>query len=116
VGARILDNWTAMQQDIAQRATRRAPARPSVRGRDSVGAADGGAHGQGDHARYPDVELTILSHSSIDILRHLEEFTIDVGFTYLDNEPVEGMRAEPIYMERYCLLVRADHELARRRR
>ena len=30
-----------------------------------------------------------------------------------DNEPVEGMRAEPIYMERYCLLLRADHELAR---
>ena len=42
------------------------------------------------------MELTILSHSSIEILRHLEEFTIDVGFTYLDNEPVEGMRAEPI--------------------
>ena len=63
-------------------------------------------------ARHPGVELTILSQSSIEILRHLEDFTIDVGFTYLDNEPVEGMRAEPIYMERYCLLVRADHELA----
>ena len=36
------------------------------------------------------------------------DFSIDVGFTYLDNEPVEGMRAETIYMERYCLLVRAE--------
>jgi DNA-binding transcriptional LysR family regulator len=64
------------------------------------------------HARHPGVELTILSQSSIEILRNLEDFSIDVGFSYLDNEPVEGMRAEPIYMERYCLLVRADHELA----
>jgi DNA-binding transcriptional LysR family regulator len=37
---------------------------------------------------------------------------IDVGLTYLDNEPIEGMRSEGIYMERYCLLVRVDHELA----
>ena len=43
-------------------------------------------------ARHPGVELTMLSQSSIEILRHLEEFTIDVGFTYLDNEPIEGMR------------------------
>ncbi len=54
----------------------------------------------------------MLSHSSIEILRHLEDFTIDVGLTYLDNEPIEGMRSEAIYMERYCLLVRADHALA----
>ena len=58
----------------------------------------------------------MLSHSSIDILRHLEDFTIDVGLTYLDNEPIEGMRAEAVYMERYCLLVRADHELVNRLR
>jgi DNA-binding transcriptional LysR family regulator len=62
--------------------------------------------------RHPDVELTVLSQSSIDILRYLEDFSIDIGLTYLDNEPIEGMRSEAIYMERYCLLVRADHELA----
>lgn len=64
------------------------------------------------HDRHPGIEMTVLSQSSIEILRHLEDFTIDVGLTYLDNEPIEGMRSEPIYMERYCLLVRADHELA----
>ena len=62
--------------------------------------------------RHPGVELTVLSQSSVEILRNLEDFSIDVGLTYLDNEPIEGMRAEAIYMERYCLLVRADHELA----
>jgi DNA-binding transcriptional LysR family regulator len=110
----ILDNWTAMQQDIAQRRDVQGGA---LRGHLSVGVIPSALPmaalmAKAIQARHPDVELTILSHSSIEILRHLEEFTIDVGFTYLDNEPVEGMRAEPIYMERYCLLVRADHELA----
>jgi len=35
-----------------------------------------------------------------------------VGLTYLDNEPIEGMSSETIYMERYCLLVHKDHPLA----
>ncbi len=65
--------------------------------------------------RYPDIELTVLSQSSIEILRYLEDFSIDVGLSYLDNEPIEGMRAEAIHMERYCLLVRADHALASKR-
>ena len=109
----ILDNWTAMQQDIAQR----RDGQSALRGHLSVGVIPSALPmaalmAKAIQSRHPDVELTILSHSSIDLLRHLEEFTIDVGFTYLDNEPVEGMRAEPIYKERYCLLVRADHALA----
>jgi len=63
-------------------------------------------------SRHPSVELTVLSQSSIEILRNLEDFSIDIGLTYLDNEPIEGMRAEAVYMERYCLLVRIDHPLA----
>ena len=110
----ILDNWTAMQQDIAQR----RDGQSALHGHLSVGVIPSALPmaalmAKAIQARHPEVELTILSHSSIDILRHLEEFTIDVGFTYLDNEPVEGMRAEPIYKERYCLLVRADHALAK---
>jgi DNA-binding transcriptional LysR family regulator len=109
----ILDNWTSLQQDIAARLNTGG----ALRGHLSVGVIPSALPmaalmAKAIQARHPDVELTILSHSSIEILRHLEEFTIDVGFTYLDNEPVEGMRAEPIYMERYCLLVRTDHELA----
>jgi DNA-binding transcriptional LysR family regulator len=56
--------------------------------------------------------LPCPSQSSVEILRGLEDFSIDVGLTYLDNEPIEGMRSEAIYMERYCLPVRADHEIA----
>lgn len=109
----ILDNWTSLQQDIATlRDTSGA-----LSGRLSVGVIPSALPmaalmTKAIQARHPQIELTILSQSSIEILRHLEDFSIDVGLTYLDNEPIEGMRSEAIYMERYCLLVRTDHELA----
>ena len=98
----ILDNWSAMQQDVAQRRDTQG----ALRGHLSVGVIPSALPmaalmAKAIHARHPEVELTILSSSSIDILRQLEEFTIDVGFSYLDNEPVEGMRGESIYVERY---------------
>ena len=110
----LLANWTSLQNDIAQR----RDGQGALRGHISVGVIPSALPmaalmAKAIQARHPEVELTILSSSSIDILRQLEEFTIDVGFSYLDNEPVEGMRGEPIYMERYCLLVRTGHELAR---
>ena len=109
----ILDNWASLQQEItALRNTTGA-----LSGRLSVGVIPSGLPmaaliAKAIQARHPGVELTVLSQSSIEILRNLEDFSIDVGLTYLDNEPIEGMRAEAIYRERYCLLVRADHELA----
>ncbi len=109
----ILDNWTSLQQEIA---TLRSSS-GTLTGHLSVGVIPSALPmaalmTKAVQAHHPGIELTILSQSSIEILRHLEDFSIDVGLTYLDNEPIEGMRAEAIYMERYCLLVRADHELA----
>ena len=109
----ILDNWTSLQQEIA---TLRDTS-GSLAGRLSIGVIPSGLPmvalmTKAIQLRHPGIELTILSQSSIEILRHIEEFAIDIGLTYLDNEPIEGMRAEAVYMERYCLLVRADHHLA----
>jgi DNA-binding transcriptional LysR family regulator len=109
----ILDNWSSLQQEIE--ALRNTSG--SLPGHLSVGVIPSalpmaGLITKAIRDRHPGVELTVLSQSSIEILRHLEEFSIDVGLTYLDNEPIEGMRSEAIYMERYCLLVRADHPLA----
>jgi DNA-binding transcriptional LysR family regulator len=64
-----------------------------------------------DHAG---VDFTILSHSSEEILRDLHDFAIDAGVTYLDNEPIEGLLRTPLYSERYCLFIAADHPLASR--
>lgn len=109
----ILENWEMLQQEIA--ALRNTSG--TLSGRMSVGVIPSalpmaGLITKAIHDRHPDVDLVVLSQSSIDILRNLEEFAIDIGLTYLDNEPIEGMRSEAVYMERYCLLVRADHPLA----
>ncbi len=63
---------------------------------------------------HPAIDFTILSHSSEEILRGLADFSIDVGITYLDNEPIEGLLATPLYTERYCLFVPETHSLAQR--
>jgi DNA-binding transcriptional LysR family regulator len=63
---------------------------------------------------HPKVDFTILSQSSEEILRNLQDFSIEAGITYLDNEPVEGLLQAPLYQERYCLFVSASHPLAQR--
>lgn len=109
----ILDQWTSLQADIASmKGTGEA-----LSGHLSLGVVPSALPMAAMmtkviQERHPGIELTILSQSSVDILRHLEDFTIDIGLTYLDNEPIEGMRSETVYKERYCLLVRTDHELA----
>jgi DNA-binding transcriptional LysR family regulator len=54
---------------------------------------------------HPRVEFTVLSQSSEEILRNLQDHAIDAGLTYLDNEPVEGLMQHPLYVEHYCLFV-----------
>ena len=65
-------------------------------------------------ARHPDVQFTVYSRTSIEILAHLENLEIDAGLTYLDNEPLGRVTAVPLYRERYRLLVAADAPLGNR--
>jgi DNA-binding transcriptional LysR family regulator len=46
----------------------------------------------------------VISQTSIDIQRELDDFTIDVGLTYLDNDPLSRVRTVPLYRERYVLI------------
>jgi DNA-binding transcriptional LysR family regulator len=108
----ILDNWNTLQQDIASLRGMSG----ALTGHLSVGVIPSALPmaallTRAIQARHPSIELTVLSQSSIDILRQLEDFSIDIGLTYLDNEPIEGMRSKTVYMERYCLLVPAGHTL-----
>jgi LysR substrate binding domain len=50
----------------------------------------------------------VTSQTSIEIQRHLDEFNLDVGVTYLDNEPLARVRTLPLYQERYVLLTRPE--------
>jgi DNA-binding transcriptional LysR family regulator len=53
---------------------------------------------------YPRVHLTVLSMSSIEIQRGLDNFEIDAALTYLDNEPLLRVRSVALYRERYYLV------------
>ena len=65
-------------------------------------------------ARHPDVQFTILSKTSIEVLTLLENLEIDAGVTYLDNEPLGRVNTVPLYQERYQLLTAADAPLGTR--
>lgn len=53
-------------------------------------------------------DIIVLSQTSISIQRGLDEFSLDVGVTYLDNEPLARVRCLPLYQERYVLLTQRD--------
>ncbi len=65
-------------------------------------------------ARHPNVQFTIQSCTSIEVLAQLENLEIDAGVTYLDNEPLGRVTAVPLYRERYRLLTSADAPLGDR--
>ncbi len=66
-------------------------------------------------AVHPGLAVTVLSLTSREIERRLGEYEIDAGITYLDNEPIGGVRTIPVARERYVLYVNADDPLAKRR-
>jgi DNA-binding transcriptional LysR family regulator len=63
---------------------------------------------------YPEVTIRILSRTSAEIQRGLDEFELDVGLTYLDNEPLTRVRRLPLYRERYLLFTPRSTEMEMR--
>ena len=64
--------------------------------------------------RHPNVQFTILSRTSIEVLGQLENLEIDAGVTYLDNEPLGRVNTVPLYREHYRLLTSAEAPLGNR--
>ncbi len=59
---------------------------------------------------YPDVSIAARAMSSLEIQHGLDNFEIDLGITYLDNDPMPRMKSTPLYREYYCLVhAIADH-------
>ena len=111
----ILDNWNAMQQELASIRGRKQ----KLAGRVVIGSVPSALPmaallTASMRAEHEGVDFTVLSHSTGEILRGLADFSLDAGLCYLDNEPIEGLIATPLYRERYCLFVAASHPLARR--
>ncbi|MGQ0484398.1 MAG: LysR family transcriptional regulator [Hyphomicrobiales bacterium] len=111
----ILDNWQSLQQELGQIRNKTG----KLVGRLVLGVIPSALPmvsllTKAMQAGHASVEFAVLSHSSEEILRALTDFSIDAGVTYLDNEPVEGLKRAPLYQERYCLFVAETHLLAQR--
>ena len=111
----ILDNWNALQSELQQIKGKKG----QLVGRMVLGVIPSALPKaslltQAMHKQHPAVDFTILSHSSEEIIRALNDFSIEAGITYLDNEPVEGLLQAELYRENYCLFVSSDNELAAR--
>jgi DNA-binding transcriptional LysR family regulator len=65
-------------------------------------------------AHHPEVDFTIVSRNSLEVLAMLENLETDAGITYLDNEPLGRVRAIPLYHERYRLITAAASPLGDR--
>ena len=112
----ILNNWQSMQQELTQIRSSGA----DLTGRLVLGGIPSALPmipllTKAVRATHPHIDFAVMSMSSEEILRALEDYSIDVGITYLDNEPVSGLLAWPLYSERYCLFVPDDHPLAKRK-
>lgn len=111
----ILNNWASMHQELAHLAISDF----GLTGRLTLGAIPSALpmipYLTRDIQRlHPQINFTIMSMSSEEILRGLEAYSIDAGITYLDNEPINGLVATPLYFERYCLFIPDGHALANR--
>ena len=61
---------------------------------------------------HPKVRFTILSRTSTEVLKMLENLEVDAGLSYIGNEPLGRMTTAQIYTERYMLVCHADNPLA----
>jgi DNA-binding transcriptional LysR family regulator len=66
------------------------------------------------YTRYPEIEFTVRSRPSTEIIPLLENLEIDAAITYIDLEPLTRVTTVPIYRERYQLLIAADSAFGRR--
>ncbi|MBB3039276.1 LysR family transcriptional regulator [Hoyosella altamirensis] len=64
--------------------------------------------------QHPNVQFSLQSMSSREIVSGLSDFDIDVGMTYIDGEPLGKVRIVPLYRERYLFLTPHDGEFGDR--
>jgi DNA-binding transcriptional LysR family regulator len=112
---KILDDWHSLQTELASIKGKKG----QLVGRLVLGVIPSALPKaslltQAMNAAHPAVDFTILSHSSEEIIRALNDYAIEAGITYLDNEPVEGLLQAELYRENYCLFVASENELVKR--
>lgn len=66
--------------------------------------------------KHPNVDFTVLSSTSIEILQMIDDLEVDAGLTYLNNEPVGKVSTISLYDEQFMLVCREDHPLTEHER
>lgn len=61
-------------------------------------------------SKHKSVKLKLISCNSNEVLAALERFEIDVGMTYLNNEPLGRLKSLPLYSESYCLMTHVKNK------
>lgn len=64
------------------------------------------------HERHASVAIRVLSRTSVEISQGLASGEFEAGLTYLDNEPLSGVEAVPLYVERLVLLTPTSERFA----
>ncbi len=64
--------------------------------------------------RHPNLRITILSRTSVEIQDGIDSLELDAGITYLDNEPLGRVTQVPLYVEYYRFLCTPASALADR--
>jgi DNA-binding transcriptional LysR family regulator len=64
---------------------------------------------------HPHTTVIIRSLTSIEIQRGLDDFSLDIGMTYLENEPLARVRRFQLYPERYVLLTQKNEKSKNRK-
>ena len=63
---------------------------------------------------HPNVSFTVLSRTSVEILRMVDDLEADAGISYLDNEPLGKVSTVSLYQERYMLVCPENSAFAER--
>ncbi|WAJ30308.1 LysR family transcriptional regulator [Antarcticirhabdus aurantiaca] len=66
------------------------------------------------HDKHPDVAYDIQSMTSADIAQGVEDFEVDIGLTYIEDERVRRLDTRFLYAERYCLVTTEGNAFSER--
>lgn len=56
------------------------------------------------HDQHPNITVTVLSHTSDEIERGLENLSLEAGVAYLEDKRMENLVGMQLYLERYVLV------------
>ncbi|MFO7188893.1 MAG: LysR substrate-binding domain-containing protein [Pseudomonadota bacterium] len=56
------------------------------------------------HDRHPNITVTVLSRTSQEIERGLEDLSLEAGVAYLEDKRMEDLAALQLYLERYVVV------------